>query len=162
MDPDTLGRDPSTIYREIKRNSVRFDDQLKLNGYHAIATQNRSEQLRAIHRKPNIYPKPMAAMRSGFDDGWSPEQIADRPQPSSPKRVTRARKSSSGKSCRGFWTDIAARVQEWATHSWSIFIENRCDQAAKSRTTRPAFTGSRAPFNIESCPLTKTCAMPDA
>ena len=73
-----LSRDPSTIYREIKRNSVRFDDQLELNGYHAVAAQNRYEQRRAVHRKLIIYPKLMTAVRSGFDAGWSPEQIAGR------------------------------------------------------------------------------------
>lgn len=48
---EQLGRDPSTIYREIKRNSVRFDDQPELNGYHAAAAQSRYEQRRAVHRK---------------------------------------------------------------------------------------------------------------
>jgi IS30 family transposase len=36
---DQLCRDASTIYREIKRNSCRFDDQPELNGYHALAAQ---------------------------------------------------------------------------------------------------------------------------
>jgi IS30 family transposase len=77
---DRLRRNPSTIYREIKRNSVRFDDQSELNGYHAFNAQDKYEDRRAIHRKLIIYPELMAAVRSGFDAGWSPEQIAGRMQ----------------------------------------------------------------------------------
>lgn len=75
---DQLCRDPSTIYREIKRNSVRFDDQPELNGYHAFCAQDKYEDRRAIHRKLIRFPEVMAAVRSGFDAGWSPEQIAGR------------------------------------------------------------------------------------
>lgn len=75
---DNLDRAPSTIYREIKRNSCRFDDQPELNGYHALAAQDKCEERRAVHRKLVIYPEIMAAVRSGFDVGWSPEQIAGR------------------------------------------------------------------------------------
>ncbi|EAQ23486.1 IS30-like element ISRssp4 family transposase [Roseovarius sp. 217] len=75
---DRLCRDASTIYREIKRNSCRFDDQPELNGYHALAAQDRSEDRRAVHRKLILYPEIMAAVRCGFDAGWSPEQIAGR------------------------------------------------------------------------------------
>ena len=75
---DRLCRNASTIYREIKRNSCRFDDQPELNGYHAMTAQDRCEERRAVHRKLIIYPEIMAAVRSGFDAGWSPEQIAGR------------------------------------------------------------------------------------
>ena len=75
---DQLGRSPSTIYREIKGNSVRFDDQPDLNGYHALNAQDLYEDRRAIHRKLIRHPDLMAAVRSGFDVGWSPEQIAGR------------------------------------------------------------------------------------
>lgn len=75
---DRLCRNPSTIYREIKRNSVRFDDQPELNGYHALNAQGQYDGRRAIHRKLIRFPEVMAAVRSGFDAGWSPEQIAGR------------------------------------------------------------------------------------
>ena len=75
---DWLDRDASTIYREIKRNSCLFDDQPELNGYHALAAQDKCEERCAIHRKLIICPEIMAAVRSGFDAGWSPEQIAGR------------------------------------------------------------------------------------
>lgn len=75
---DQLGRNPSTIYREIKRNSVRFDDQPGLNGYYSLNAQALYKYRRAIHRKLIRFPEVMAAVRSGFDAGWSPEQIAGR------------------------------------------------------------------------------------
>ena len=75
---DRLCRDPSTIYREIKRNSVRFDDQPELNEYHALNAQDLYDDRRAIHGKLIRFPEVMAAVRSGFDVGWSPEQIAGR------------------------------------------------------------------------------------
>ena len=40
--------------------------------------QNKYEQRRAVHRKLIRYPEIMAAVRDGFDAGWSPEQIAGR------------------------------------------------------------------------------------
>ncbi|HDZ82242.1 MAG TPA: IS30 family transposase [Roseobacter sp.] len=75
---ERLCRNASTIYREIKRNSCQFDDQPELNGYHALNAQDQSEERRAVHRKLIIYPELMSAVRSGFDAGWSPEQIAGR------------------------------------------------------------------------------------
>ena len=40
--------------------------------------QDKYEQRRAVHRKLIRYPEIMAAVRDGFDAGWSPEQIAGR------------------------------------------------------------------------------------
>ena len=71
---DRLCRNPSTIYR----NSVRLDDQTELNGYQAFNAQGLYEDRCAIHRKRIRFPEAMAAMRSGFGAGWSPEQIAGR------------------------------------------------------------------------------------
>lgn len=75
---DNLGRAPSTIYREIKRNYYSDAELPQLNGYHAMNAQDKYEQRRAVHRKLIRYPEIMAAVRSGFDVGWSPEQIAGR------------------------------------------------------------------------------------
>lgn len=75
---DNLCRAPSTIYREIKRNFYQDDENPVLNGYHAVLAQDRYEERRAIHRKLIRFPEVMAAVRSGFDAGWSPEQIAGR------------------------------------------------------------------------------------
>jgi IS30 family transposase len=75
---DNLGRAPSRIYREIKRNYYRDEEIPNLNGYHAMVAQEWYEDRRAVHRKLIRYPDIMAAVRSGFDAGWSPEQIAGR------------------------------------------------------------------------------------
>jgi len=49
-----------------------------LNGYHAVVAQDAYEERRAVHRKLIRHPQIMAAVRDGFDAGWSPEQIAGR------------------------------------------------------------------------------------
>lgn len=69
---DDLFRAPSTIYREIKRNSCQDDENPVLNGYHSALAQDRYEEQRAVHRKLIRYPDIMAAVLSGFDAGWSP------------------------------------------------------------------------------------------
>jgi IS30 family transposase len=43
-----------------------------------LNAQDQYEERRAVHRKLIIYPDVMAAVRSGFDAGWSPEQVAGR------------------------------------------------------------------------------------
>ena len=73
---DNLGRAPSTIYREIKRNYYSDAELPQLNGYHAMNAQDKYERRRAVHRKLIRFPEIMAAVRSGFEVGWSPEQIA--------------------------------------------------------------------------------------
>ncbi len=75
---DNLRRAPSTIYREIRRNFYHDEELSQLNGYHAVNAQDRYEQRRAVHPKLIRYPDIMAAVRDGFDAGWSPEQIAGR------------------------------------------------------------------------------------
>jgi IS30 family transposase len=75
---DNLQRAPSTIYREIRRNTYSDTELPQLNGYHAMIAQDQYEKRRAVHRKLIRHPEIMAAVRDGFDAGWSPEQIAGR------------------------------------------------------------------------------------
>ena len=75
---DRLGRDPSTIYRDIKRNRYTDEELPELNGYHALVAQDRYEQRRAIHRKMIVHPELKAAIEDRLKAGWSPEQIAGR------------------------------------------------------------------------------------
>ena len=75
---DRLGRDPSTIYRDIKRNRYTDNELLELNGYHALVAQDKYEQRRAIHRNMIIHPDLKAAIEDRLKAGWSPEQIAGR------------------------------------------------------------------------------------
>ena len=73
-----LGRDPSTIYRDIKRNQYTDDELPELNGYHALVSQDRYEQRRATHRKMIAHPELKASIEDRLKAGWSPEQIAGR------------------------------------------------------------------------------------
>ncbi len=64
---DNLGRAPSTIYREIKRNYYSDTELPQLNGYHAMIAHDKYEPRRALHRKLIRYPQIMSAVRDGFD-----------------------------------------------------------------------------------------------
>ena len=75
---DRLGRDPSTIYRDIKRNRYTDKEIPELDGYHALVAQDKYEQRRAIHRKMIVYPELKEAIEDRLKAGWSPEQIAGR------------------------------------------------------------------------------------
>ena len=75
---DRLGRAPSTIYRELKRN--HYDDRAlpELTGYYALNAQTMYEQRRAIHRKMVVHPELKAVIEGRLKAGGSPEQIAGR------------------------------------------------------------------------------------
>lgn len=75
---DNLQRAPSTIYRETRRNTDSDTELPQLNGHYAMIAQDQYEKRRAVHRKLIRHPEIMAAVRDGFDAGWSPEQIAGR------------------------------------------------------------------------------------
>lgn len=75
---DRLGRDASTIYRDIKRNQYTDTELPELNGYHALVAQNKYEARRAIHRKMIVHPELKEAIEDRLKAGWSPEQIAGR------------------------------------------------------------------------------------
>jgi len=75
---DRLGRAPSTIYRELRRNLFEDKEMPELNGYHALVAQENYEARRAIHRKLMRHPEVKAAVEDALKSGWSPEQIAGR------------------------------------------------------------------------------------
>lgn len=75
---DHLGRAPSTIYRELRRNAFEDKEMPELNGYHALVAQEIYEGRRAIHRKLIRHPEIKAAVEDALKSGWSPEQIAGR------------------------------------------------------------------------------------
>ncbi|MEC8196900.1 MAG: IS30 family transposase, partial [Pseudomonadota bacterium] len=77
---DRLGRDPSTIYRDIKRNRYTDTELPELNGYYALNAQDMYEKRRAIHRKMIVYPELKEAIEDRLKAGWSTEQIAGRLQ----------------------------------------------------------------------------------
>ena len=75
---DRLGRAPSTIYRELKRNVFDDTELPELNGYYAVNAQDMYERRRAIHRKMIVHPKLKVAIEDRLKAGWSREQIAGR------------------------------------------------------------------------------------
>ena len=75
---DRLGRAPSSIYRELKRNIYEDTEIPELNGYYSVTAQNAYERRRAIHRKLIVNPELKAAVEDRLKAGWSPEQIAGR------------------------------------------------------------------------------------
>src|SRR5512134_496213 len=68
---ETLGRDPSTISRELKRN--RVGDEYFAAQAEDLAQQRRRQ--RPLARKLDD-PQLNAAVRRGLAQEWSPEQIA--------------------------------------------------------------------------------------
>ena len=68
---DRLGRDPSTIYRDIKRNRYTDDELPELNGYYALNAQDMYEKRRAIHRKMIVHPELKNAIEDQLKAGWS-------------------------------------------------------------------------------------------
>ncbi|AKO99138.1 hypothetical protein MALG_04005 (plasmid) [Marinovum algicola DG 898] len=75
---DRLGRAPSSIYRELKRNVYEDTEIPELNGYYSVTAQTAYERRRAIHRKLIVNPDLKAAVEDRLKAGWSPEQIAGR------------------------------------------------------------------------------------
>ena len=75
---DRLGRAPSTIYRELKRNTYDDSELPELNGYYCMTAQSKYERRRAIHRKMIVHPELKDAIEDRLKAGWSPEQIAGR------------------------------------------------------------------------------------
>ena len=55
---DRLGRTPSIIYRELKRNTYEDKELPELNVYYCMAAQSKYEKRRAIHRKMVVHPYP--------------------------------------------------------------------------------------------------------
>jgi IS30 family transposase len=75
---DRLGRDASTVYRDLRRNYYDDKELPELNGYYALNAQDMYERRRAIHRKMVVHPTLKAAIEDRLKAGWSPEQIAGR------------------------------------------------------------------------------------
>ena len=75
---DRLGRDASTVYRDLRRNHYDDKELPKLNGYYALNAQEMYERRRAGHHKLVLHPELKIAIEDRLKAGWSPEQIAGR------------------------------------------------------------------------------------
>jgi len=75
---DGLGRDPSTIYRDIKRNRYTDKELQELDRYHGLVALDKYEARRAIHRKLIRHPEVTTAVEDRLKAGWPTEQIAGR------------------------------------------------------------------------------------
>ena len=85
----TLGRDRSTIHREIKRNWWHDADVPQADGYWHGAAQKGADDRRGTQRKLVRLPELREAVIDRLKGGWSPEQIAGRLkiEPGSPYRL---------------------------------------------------------------------------
>ena len=76
-----IGRHPSTIYRDIKRNGFVDSELPKLSGYYGMVAQKTAAQRRARRRKLVRLVDLRKAVIAQLKEGWSPEQIAGRLRP---------------------------------------------------------------------------------
>ena len=70
-----LGRHPSTIYRELKRNH-RFDEEPMFRGYFPLTAQSMAAGRRLRGAKISRYPELASYIVDRLGAAWSPEQIA--------------------------------------------------------------------------------------
>ena len=86
---ETLGRDRSTIHREIKRNWWHDTEVPQADGYWHMTAQmmadERRTRLRKLERLSDLREEVIAKLKAG----WSPEQIAGRLtiEPRAPHRI---------------------------------------------------------------------------
>jgi IS30 family transposase len=73
-----LGRQRSTICREVKRNRFADDETPCLDGYHSSVAQTIASRRRFRRRKLVRMPSLPASVVDRPRAGWSPEQIAGR------------------------------------------------------------------------------------
>lgn len=73
-----LGRDRSTITREIRRNWWHDTDVPQADGYWHMTAQSQADRRRSRRRKLERLPELRAEVIRCLQEGWSPEQIAGR------------------------------------------------------------------------------------
>ena len=84
-----LGRDRSTITREVKRNWWHDKDVPQADGYWHVTAQSQADRRRSRRRKLERLPDLRAEVIRCLQEGWSPEQIAGRLriEPGAPHRL---------------------------------------------------------------------------
>lgn len=75
---ETLGRDRSTIHREIKRNWWHDEDVPQADGYWHMTAQMLADRRHLRRRKLERHEDLRKEVIARLKNGWSPEQIAGR------------------------------------------------------------------------------------
>jgi IS30 family transposase len=75
---EALGRDRSTITREVKRNWWHDEEVSQADGYWHMTAQMQADLRRLRRRKLERLPELRKEVVARLQDGWSPEQIAGR------------------------------------------------------------------------------------
>ena len=75
---ERLGRDRSTIFRELRRNHYQDADMPKVTGYFSVVASMKARSRRQKDRKLMRYPELRELIVERIKDGWTPEQIAGR------------------------------------------------------------------------------------
>lgn len=86
---ETLGRDRSTIHREIKRNWGHDDEVPRADGYWHMTAQMLADRRHLKRRKLELHEDLRREVNTKSQAGWSPEQIAGRLkiEPRAPYRI---------------------------------------------------------------------------
>ena len=86
---ETLGRDRSTIHREIKRNWWHDTEVPQADGYWHVTAQTLADRRHLKRRKLEQHEDLRNEVIGKLKDGWSPEQIAGRLkiEPRAPYRI---------------------------------------------------------------------------
>lgn len=75
---ERLGRDRSTIFRELRRNHYQDAEMPKVVGYFGVVASMKALSRRQKDRKLIRYPTLRELIIERIKDGWTPEQIAGR------------------------------------------------------------------------------------
>lgn len=75
---ERLGRDRSTIFRELRRNHYQDAEMPKVVGYFGVVASMKALSRRQKDRKLIRYPALRELIIERIKDGWTPEQIAGR------------------------------------------------------------------------------------
>ena len=78
MIAERLGRDRSTIFRELRRNHFTDAERPKVVGYFGVVASLKALSRRQKDRKLMRFPALRELIIERIKDGWTPEQIAGR------------------------------------------------------------------------------------
>lgn len=154
---ERLARAPSTIYRELKRNTFLDTELPQYSGYFAVNAQNMYERRRAVHRKLVIHLELKAAVEDALKSGWSPEQIAGRMRLEghenrvSHETIYRFAYSKAGLE-EAFYRHLPEHRRRRRPRSYRRYQRSHI-QDSQSLSNRPATVSERQEFGHWECDL---------